>query len=145
MLIRVAACFRGIFRIWKCHRRGMRCRARGEGEGAGAGRRRDGERIGTRGTCQSVELGRNSVNWTPGGSQTRLRAVAFDARITAGSNFNQITSVTRCFRYARTATDRSFTSLCLSRSFSPPPSLSACDWWVAMSADDGEIERTRFF
>lgn len=84
--------------------------------------RERGRGIGTQGTCQPVELGRNSVNWTPGGSQTRLRAVAFDARITAGSNFNQITSVTRCFRYARTATDRS-------------PSLPRD------AHDDGEIER----
>lgn len=48
----------------------------GTGEG-------EGGEIGTQRTCQPVELGRNSVNWTPGGSQTRLRAVAFDARITA--------------------------------------------------------------
>lgn len=87
------------------------------------GMREQGREIGTQGTCQPVELGRNSVNWTPGGSQARLRAVAFDARITAGSNFNQITSVTRCFRYARTTTDRSS---------SLPREL--CN-------DDGEIER----
>lgn len=90
------------------------------------GMREWGREIGTQGTCQPVELGRNSVNWTPGGSQARLRAVAFDARITAGSNFNQITSVTRCFRYARTATDRSFSSL--------PRELRD-------AYDDGEIER----
>jgi len=91
-------------------------------DGGGEGR---GGRIGTQGTCQPVELGRNSVNWTPGGSQARLRAVAFDARITAGSNFNQITSVTRCFRYARTATDRS----------------SSLSHGLRDMHDDGEIER----
>lgn len=64
--------------------------------------RKKNERNENRRMCQSVENDWNSVNWTPSRSQTDVNGCIRHPPDNSGSNFNQITSVTRCFRRTET-------------------------------------------
>lgn len=64
--------------------------------------RKKNERNEDRRMCQSVENDWNSVNWTPSRSQTDVNGCIRHPPDNSGSNFNQITSVTRCFRRTET-------------------------------------------